>query len=207
MPGGVPRVESSAPAARAVISTVGPSSRLEPPRFVLGPRKQHVIKKRKGDHVKHQVGRDCQACPVTGQMNSQKPRENFLYVFKAALRAARGPLRRPAAPCRFAPGAGRRWPPRDRRTRRSPGILTIEEPGLPPNRAQTTAGRRRAGTSRSGGVPRRRDRRFTTARPGTLRRCWPQAPTSKPRNSRQSYEQRRVRCARMRRLAVSRRPN
>src|SRR3954468_17520291 len=35
-PAGVPQVPPSAPAARAVISTVGTSSRLEPPRFVHG---------------------------------------------------------------------------------------------------------------------------------------------------------------------------
>lgn len=34
--------------------------------------------------------------------------------------ARAGHFRRPSAPCRFAPGAGRRWPPRDRRTRRKP---------------------------------------------------------------------------------------
>ncbi len=56
--------------------------------------------------------------------------EDFPYVFKGGLRPPREPLRRPSAPCRFAPGAARQWPPRNRRTRRSPGILTIGEPGL-----------------------------------------------------------------------------
>jgi len=36
-----------------------------------------------------------------------RPGEKFLYVFKAALRAARSRLCRPVAPCRFAPGATR----------------------------------------------------------------------------------------------------
>jgi hypothetical protein len=36
--------------------------------------------------------------------------------------AAREPTRWPSATCRFAPGAGRRCPPRHRRTRRSPDI-------------------------------------------------------------------------------------
>jgi hypothetical protein len=58
------------------------------------------------------------------------PVRTFSTSFKAALRAAREPLRRPPAPCRFAPGAGRRWPPRARRTRRSPEDPQVGPLGL-----------------------------------------------------------------------------
>jgi hypothetical protein len=71
--------------------------------------------------VADQLAEECRASVDVGHTPQDRLGEYFLSYFKAALRAAREPLAVPSAPRRFAPGAGRRWPPRHRRTPR-PGI-------------------------------------------------------------------------------------
>jgi hypothetical protein len=91
----------------------------------------------------YEPGRDpadatrCRASPDTplsritwlDALSTGRTVRTFLTRLKRPFGPHASHFRLPSAPCRFAPGAGRRWPPRHRRTRRSPGVLTWRSRG------------------------------------------------------------------------------